>query len=205
MGGRVGALWRAAERWIEGINRAAGFVGALCLLAAALIVTEGVVIRKVLGWSTTWQIELSVFLLMYACFVGAAYAQTREGHLNVDLILVYFSPRARERLLLAAAVCGCALCAVIAAYSWPMWWEAWIRDEHSESLWGPPLWIPHLFLPLGMTLLFLQYLVTIARKVRQLREGTFETEAVRAELREIELPGAGGPAPDRREGEGRHG
>lgn len=192
----AGGAWRRVERFIEGLNKVTGYLGALCLLAAALIVTEGVVVRKVLGMSTIWQIELSIFLLIYACFVGAAFAQTREGHLNVDLLIVYFPPRARELLLLAAACLSCLLCALIAWYSWPMWWEALVKREHSESLWGPPLWIPYLFLPLGMTLLFLQYLVTIARKVRALREGTYEEEAVRTELREIEIPVTEDPGGD---------
>ncbi len=194
-------LWSRFEAAVEGLSRITGYLGALCVLAAALIVTEGVVVRKVLGWSTTWQIELSVFLLMYACFVGAAYAQTREGHLNVDLLIVYFSPRAREILIIVVSVLSWALCGLIAWYAWPMWWEAVVHNDHSESLWGPPLWIPYFFLPFGMTLLFLQYVVTIVRKIKVLREGTFEAEVTRAELREIEIPPPAG-APEGREPDG---
>ncbi|NOY46310.1 MAG: TRAP transporter small permease [Deltaproteobacteria bacterium] len=184
----AGGVWRRFEAAVERLSRLTGYLGAVSVLAAALIVTEGVVVRKVLGWSTTWQIELSVFLLMYACFVGAAYAQTREGHLNVDLLIVHFSPRAREILIIVVSVLSWALCGLIAWYAWPMWWEAVVHNDHSESLWGPPLWIPYFFLPFGMTLLFLQYVVTIVRKIKVLREGTFETEVTRAELREIEIP-----------------
>ncbi len=187
-----GAMWARFEAAIEALSRFTGYLGALAILGAALVVSEGVVVRKVLGWSATWQIELSVFLLMYACFVGAAYAQTREGHLNVDLLLVYFSPKTREYLLLGAAVLSWALCGVIAWYAWPMWWEALVEGEHSESLWGPPLWIPYLFLPVGMTLLFLQYLVTIARRIRRIRERAYESRVVRSELRDIEIPAEGG-------------
>ncbi len=194
-------LWSRFEAAVEGLSRLTGYLGAVSVLAAALIVTEGVVVRKVLGWSTTWQIELSVFLLMYACFVGAAYAQTREGHLNVDLLIVYFSPRAREILIIVVSVLSWALCGLIACYAWPMWWEAVVHNDHSESLWGPPLWIPYFFLPFGMTLLFLQYVVTIVRKIKVLREGTFEAEVVRAELREIEIPPVAG-APEGRDDDG---
>jgi TRAP-type C4-dicarboxylate transport system permease small subunit len=181
-------LWNKIETIIEGLSKITGFLGAFALLAAALIVTEGVVIRKVLGWSTTWQIELSVFLLIYACFVGAAYAQINEHHLNVDLMIIHLPSRAREIVLLITAIISACVCVIMAVYSWPMWWESLIRNEHSESLWGPPLWIPYLFLPLGMTLLFLQYLVHIAKKIRLLRSGAYEKEAVRTELKEIEIP-----------------
>lgn len=184
-------VWSKIEWLIEVLSKITGFLGAFALLAAALIVTEGVVIRKVLGWSTTWQIELSVFLLIYACFVGAAYAQINEHHLNVDLVIIHLSPRVREIVLLISAFVSAIVCVILAVYSWPMWWESLIRNEHSESLWGPPLWIPYLFLPLGMTLLFLQYLVHIAKKIRLLKSGAYDEDAVRAELKEIEIPSAG--------------
>lgn len=181
-------LWRRIESLIEGLSTVTGFLGAFSLLAAGLVVTEGVVVRKILGASTTWQIEFSVFLLIYACFVGAAYAQMGEHHLNVDLVIVHLPPRAREIVLIITAIVSCIVCFILAFYSWPMWWESWVNNEHSESLWGPPLWIPYLFLPLGMTLLFLQYLVHIARKVRGFRDKAYEDEVVRTELKDIKLP-----------------
>jgi len=173
---------------VEKLSGITGLLGALAILAAALIVTEGVIIRKVFGASTIWQIELSVFLLIYACFVGAAFAQRREHHLNVDLIIIHLSPKSRELVLLVASILSCLVCAVLAVYSWPMWWEALIAGEHSESLWGPPLWIPYLFLPLGMSLLFFQYLVQIRRKIRLIRTESYDQEVVRTELKEVQIP-----------------
>ncbi len=128
--------WRRIETLIEGLSKITGILGALSVLAAAIITTEAVVVRKILGWSTTWQIELSVFLLMYACFVGAAYAQMGEHHLNIDLIIINLSPKIREIVLLIAAIVSCAMCLIVARYAWPMWWEAFIRNEHSESRGG---------------------------------------------------------------------
>jgi TRAP-type C4-dicarboxylate transport system permease small subunit len=69
-----------------------------------------------------------------------------------------------------------------------MWWESLVNKEHSESLWGPPLWIPYLFLPLGMTLLFLQYLVYIWKKIDALRKGQIEDHVKPSELTDVELP-----------------
>lgn len=180
--------WARFSRIVEKASQATGMLGALAILGAALVVTEGVMVRKVLGQSTIWQIEFSVFLLMYACFVGAALAQKRKSHLNVDLVVIHLSPKAREVVLLVAAMISCLLCLVLAVYSWPMWWQAVAANEHSESLWGPALWIPYIFLPLGMTLLFLQYLVQIVDTIKEIREGTYEVEAVRTELKEVEIP-----------------
>jgi TRAP-type C4-dicarboxylate transport system permease small subunit len=188
MGDKDQGFWNRLEAVVIVLSKVTGLIGAIFLLAAALVTTEGVLVRKILGWSTTWQIELSVFLLMYACFVGAAYAQMGEHHLNIDLLIIYLPPRIRETLLIITGILSCAICVVIAWYAWPMWWDAVLLNEHSESLWGPPMWIPYLFLPLGLTLLFLQSVVQLRRKITALRAGVYEKETVRTELKDIEIP-----------------
>jgi TRAP-type C4-dicarboxylate transport system permease small subunit len=175
-------LGRTLAGLINGLSYATGAVAALSLVAAAVVVTEGVLVRKLLGVSTIWQIEASVYLLMYACFVGAAFAQMNDHHLNVDLVIIHLTPRSREITLIAVSIVSCAVSGVIAWYAWPMWWEAVVRGDHSESLWGPPLWIPYFFIPFGMTLLFLQYLVSISNKMILLRKGSIAEDATRFEL-----------------------
>ena len=149
--------------------------------------TEGIIVRKVFGLSTVWQIEASVFLLIFAVFVGAPFVQKNEHHLNVDLVLIHLSPKTRELTLIVVSIITCILAAILAWFAWPMWWEAIVGNEHTESLWGPPLWIPYLFLPLGMSLLFLQYIVYIMRKIKSLRKGDIAEETTRFELKDIDL------------------
>ncbi len=176
----------AMARVINLLTDVTGWLAAASLVVSALVVTEGIVVRKVFGASTIWQIEASVFLLIYTVFAGAPLVQKNEHHLNVDLILVHLSPRVREMVLIAVSIITAALVAILAWYAWPMWWEALWANEHSESLWGPPLWIPYLFLPLGMTLLFLQYLVYIGGKIKALRQGSYTQQVTPAEFRDIE-------------------
>jgi TRAP-type C4-dicarboxylate transport system permease small subunit len=172
---------------IEGLTHLTGWIAALSLVAAAIIVTEGVIVRKVFGVSTIWQIEASVFLLIFVVFTGAAFVQKNEHHLNVDLVVIYLSPRTREVTLIVVSIISCILAVVLAWYAWPMWWEAVVNKEHSESLWGPPLWIPYLFLPLGMTLLFFQYILYIRDKISALRSGEFKQETERFEIKDLDI------------------
>lgn len=174
LGGRFATI-------VNGLSRLSGSAAAICIVAAAFVVTEGVLARKLFGASTIWQIEASVFLLMFAVFVGAPFVQKGEHHLNVDLLLIHLSQRARTILLLVVSMLTCLLAAVLAWYAWPMWWESVVENEHSESLWSPPMWIPHFFLPFGMTLLALQYVVQIAGRVRALARGDIEQEIERPE------------------------
>lgn len=180
-------LGRILNRIIDGLTYLTGWIAALCLVSAAIIVTEAVLVRKILGISTIWQIEASVYLLMFTVFAGAPFVQKNEHHLNVDLVIIHLSPRTREIVLIIVSIITCLLAALLAWYAWPMWWETVVRNEHSESLWGPPLWIPYFFLPLGMTLLFLQYIVGIRDKIVNLKKGDITEEAKRFELKDIDI------------------
>ena len=175
---------------IEALSSITGGIAALCIAGAALVVTEGIIARKVFGLSAVWQIEASVFMLIFACFVGSPFVQKNEHHLNVDLVLVYLSPKTREVVLIVVSIITCILAGMLAWFAWPMWWEAYEFDWHSESLWGPPLWIPYFFLPFGMLLLLFQYIVYIIKKITSLRKSEIAEEAKRFELKDIEIPEA---------------
>ena len=180
-------VWRTLQRVVEGLSSITGGIAALSIVAAALVVTEGIITRKVLGLSAIWQIEASVFLLIFATFVGAPFVQKNEHHLNVDLVLIYLSPKTREIVLIVVSIITLLLAGLLAFFGWPMWWEAVIRNDHSYSLWGPPLWIPYFFIPFGMSLLLFQYSVQIIKKIVSLRKGMLTEEATRMELREVQI------------------
>jgi TRAP-type C4-dicarboxylate transport system permease small subunit len=40
----------------------------------------------------------------------------------------------------------------------PWWWETWASNQTTSSMWRARLWIPYLAVPVGLTVLCLQYL-----------------------------------------------
>ncbi len=183
-------VFRIVLRFIEAITGVSGWIAALCLVVSAMVVTEAVVARKLFGVSTIWQTETSIFMLIFVVFVGAGFVQKNEKHLNVDLVIIHLPVKVREITVIVVSITSCMLSGIIAFFSWPMWWEAVIRNEHSESLWGPPLWIPYLFLPLGMSILFLQYVSYIHKKIVRLKKG--EVGGIkRIEIKDIEIKRGG--------------
>ena len=162
-------LLSRVELAIEGINEFTGYLCGVFILAASIIIAEAVFVRKVLEQSTTWQSELSVYLLMAAAFIGAAYTQKHEGHIGVDLVTAHLPAKTRRIMDTAGSIIGLIVTVVIARYAWPMWWSAIEANEHSESYWGPHLGFPYIIIPLGMSLVALQYLVRIRRNAAQVR------------------------------------
>jgi TRAP-type C4-dicarboxylate transport system permease small subunit len=153
------------------VSEASGIICALSILLSAGVLTYEVITRYVLKTPTIWEIEFSVFLLIMATFVGSAYGLKNGAHIHIDLITHLLPPRIQVRLSLLTSIVALLFCTLLAWMGWDMWWEATVKGWRSDSLWGPPLWVPYLFLPLGMTLLCLQYLVHISNLWSGLKSG----------------------------------
>ena len=148
-------------RLLAVINSVIVALSSVALVVASLVLTYSVLSRYFLHLSTDWQDELSVFLIVGAVFMSAAAIQARRGHIGIEAIVGLLSPRVNHWRQLAVDVASFLFCAFFAWKSWLLLDEAWTENFHSESTWGPPLWIPYSLMTVGMTLLSLQLLLQI--------------------------------------------
>ena len=138
-----------------------GILSIFLLLSAVVVVCHLVFVRYALGASAIWQHEFVTFALIGATFLGSPYVLLMRGHVNVDLLPLYLGQRGRVALALLASGISLALCLVVAVTGFQWWHEAWAGGWRGDTVWAPPLWIPWLSLPLGMTLISLQYIADI--------------------------------------------
>jgi TRAP-type C4-dicarboxylate transport system permease small subunit len=111
--------------------------------------------------STDWQDELSVFLIVGAVFMSSAAIQERRGHVAIEAIVSVLPAGVNHARQIVVDGASFAFCAFFAWKSWSLLDEAWTENFHSESTWGPPLWIPYSLMTVGMALLAVQILVQI--------------------------------------------
>lgn len=154
-------------RWVDGVSEVAGYLSGACIFIATLVICYAVVLRA-MGHSTVWQTELAVYLLIFVTFVGGAYGLKHGSHVNVDLLLNRLGPVGRLVLQSVGVLLSLVLIVAVGWRSFHTWWEATQQGWTSSTAWNPPLTYPYAILPLGMALVALQYLVILARSVREL-------------------------------------
>ena len=160
-------LLRGVLQKIENLNRALYYISSLAILLSAFILTYEVIVRYILRVPTIWEIESSVYLTIMATYLGAAYGLKDGAHINIDMLIRLLPKGITEKLSLITSMLSLVFCLLLAWKGWVMWWEATAKGWRSESLWGPPLTIPYFFLPLGMTLLCLQYVSLISEIIEK--------------------------------------
>jgi TRAP-type C4-dicarboxylate transport system permease small subunit len=154
------------ERIFDRVNQVIVIISSIALVAAACVLTYSVASRYFLHFSTDWQDELSVFLIVGAVFMSAAAIQARRGHVAIEAIVGLLPPRLNAVRQWLVDVASLVFCGYFAWKSWTLLDEAWVENYHSGSTWGPPLWIPYSLMAVGMTLLSLQLLFQAAKPLR---------------------------------------
>src|SRR6201987_5535668 len=103
-GGGVSASDAPADRALAAINRVIVILSSIALLLAGFVLTYSVVVRYFLKYSTDWQDEMSVFLIVRAVFMSAGAIQAQRGHVAIEAIVGLLPDRTnRLRILLVDA------------------------------------------------------------------------------------------------------
>ena len=159
----------ALDRAMAWVNRALLVPCMLALLAAAGILTYGVLARYFFKIATDWQDEAAVFLLVGATFLSGAYVQSQRGHIGIEALGGILPPVVNRWRLMLVDAASSGFCLFFAWKSWTLLHEAWAEGQTSTSSWGPPLWIPYSLMAVGMSLVGLQLLLHFMARVAALR------------------------------------
>src|SRR5215469_13197622 len=151
----------AADRILALVNYVVVKASSAALVAAGFVLTYSVIVRYFLKISTDWQDEMSVFLIVGAVFMSSAAVQALRGHVAIEAIVGLLPARVNRARQIVVDCASFVFCAFFAWKSWVLLAEAWTENFHSESTWGPPLWIPYSLMTVGMTLLAVQLLMQI--------------------------------------------
>jgi TRAP-type C4-dicarboxylate transport system permease small subunit len=143
------------------VSRVAGVSGALLIGLAVLVICDMVIERYVFNLTTIWQIDVVTYCVVGATFIGSSYVLMTRGHVNVDILPLHVSPRARYWLALVTGLVALAFCVAIFVLCTIYWYAAFTENWLSNTVWRARLWIPYLSMPIGLGLVVLQYLVEL--------------------------------------------
>jgi TRAP-type C4-dicarboxylate transport system permease small subunit len=149
------------SRLLSRVNQLIVIVSSAALVVAAFVLTYSVASRYFFHFSTDWQDELSVFLIVGAVFMSSAAIQARRGHVAIEAIVAVLPPKVNRVRHVLVDIASFVFCAYFSWKSWTLLHEAWVDNYHSGSTWGPPLWIPYSLMAVGMTLLSIQILLQV--------------------------------------------
>ncbi|WP_219999880.1 TRAP transporter small permease subunit [Halomonas sp. LBP4] len=150
-------------RLMDQLSRATAFLAAAFFIAGVVVVCQMVFVRYILGESTSWQTEFTVFSVTAAMLLGSPYVLMTGGHVAITLLPDAIGGVIGKLMRLIAALFGLGFCLALAYASWIYVAEAWHGGWTTGSVWNPVLWPALLPMAVGISLLTLQYVAEILR------------------------------------------
>lgn len=160
------ALSRAIDRFNEMIGKSVGWLILVAILVSAINAT----VRKVFNTSSNAWLELQWYLFGAAFLLAAAYTLKQNEHIRIDIIYGMFSRRVQHWIdLLGHLFFLMPFCILMIVYFIPYLGQSYRSGEVSNNAGGLPLWPAKSLLLIGFTLLALQGISEIIKKIAVMR------------------------------------
>ena len=170
----MGALLKLAGL----IDRANEWVGKLVgwlVLAAVLISAGNAIMRKAFDISSNAYLEIQWYLFAAVFMLGSGYVFLRNAHVRIDFIATKLSRRTNAIIdVLGILLFIIPLCLILIYLSWPVFERAWVSGEMSQNAGGLIRWPVFLLVPLGFSILALQCVSELIKRVAFLTGHTKE-------------------------------
>jgi TRAP-type mannitol/chloroaromatic compound transport system permease small subunit len=140
------------------------------ILAVTIISALNAIIRKAFDVSSNAWLELQWYLFAAVFLLAAGYVFLKNAHVRIDFISSRLSARARNWIDVIGIVAFLIpLCLIVIRLSWPLFYNAYVSGEMSQNAGGLIRWPVFLMIPLGFSLLLLQAISELIKRIAFLR------------------------------------
>jgi len=166
---------------IDAINEKFGVIANWTVLLACLISAGNAAVRYAISESSNGWLEIQWYLFTATVMFGGPYALKMNEHVRVDLFYGMASERTRIWIdIIGGVLFLLPICVILTYFTWGWFVQSWEIHEVSSNAGGLIRWPVKLMLPVGFSLMALQGISEIIKRVAALRHviaGEFKYEA----------------------------
>lgn len=152
---------------IELFNKSIALLGGAILFIAAIITTYDVFLRFIFNEPTSWALEIAQYCLLYATFLGAAYAFKKDLYISVDVITNLLPRFIKTRLIFLGYVVAMLLFLILSWHAGKFTLMCFKKGWTEPTSLQTPMWIPLIIIPIGGIFIALQNLILLIRKGKE--------------------------------------
>ena len=151
---------------IDAINERVGKTVYWLVLVAVLVSAGNAIIRKLFNMSSNAFLEAQWYLFSAVFLLCSGFTLLRNEHVRIDVITGRLSPKAQAWIDVFGTVFFLLPMALLFIYlSWPVFVRTYTHGEISTNAGGLMIWPARLLVPIGFTLLSLQGLSELLKRV----------------------------------------
>jgi TRAP-type mannitol/chloroaromatic compound transport system permease small subunit len=156
----------ALSRLIDRVSDRIGQTVYWLILVTVLISAANAVVRKAFNYSSNSFLEIQWYLFSLIFLFCAGYTLKNNEHVRIDIITGRLSARARAGIDIFGTLFFLFPMAILIMWlSWPVFVDAYSRNEVSTNAGGLIIWPARLLVPIGFFLLILQGLSELIKRI----------------------------------------
>ena len=154
---------------IDAVNERFGYIANYLVLFASLISAGNAGSRYLFSESSNGWLEIQWYMFAGMVLLGAPYTLKMNEHVRVDLLYGMVSERTRIWIDIVGGVLFLLpICIILTYFTWPWFVDSWRIDETSSNAGGLIRWPVKLILPVGFSLMALQGISELIKRVEAL-------------------------------------
>jgi TRAP-type mannitol/chloroaromatic compound transport system permease small subunit len=154
------------SRLIDRLNERIGQAFYWLVLVTVLISAANAVVRKVFNYSSNGLLEIQWYLFSAIFLLLAGYTLLRNEHVRIDVISSRLSKRAQAWIDILGTLFFLLPMAILLMWlSWPVFVDAYQRNEVSTNAGGLIIWPARLLVPVGFFLLVAQGVSELVKRI----------------------------------------
>jgi TRAP-type mannitol/chloroaromatic compound transport system permease small subunit len=158
------------SRWIDKLSTGIGKITMWLILATTLISAGNAIVRKAFDISSNSLLEIQWYLFAAVFMLGAGYGFLKNSHVRIDFISSKLSDRTRNWVdVFGILFVLFPFCILLINLSWPSFVGAYQSGEMSSNAGGLIRWPAYLLVPVGFTLLMMQGVSELIKRIAYLR------------------------------------
>jgi TRAP-type C4-dicarboxylate transport system permease small subunit len=150
---------KTIERVIAFLSKLSAWISGIFVILMILLITLEVTGRKLFGFSTLVSDEFSGYMLALITFMGAAYTVKTEGFTRMELIYLRFKGKGRWVFNVVINLIALVFLLIVDYWIWVFVLSSYRAETKSISIVQTPLFIPQIFMGLGVTLLVFEVIL----------------------------------------------
>jgi len=156
-------------RIADGISDVAGYIAKWLVLLACAVSAGNAVVRYLFSYSSNGLLEIQWYMFGGIVLLGAAQTLRLNEHVRVDLLYSNVSDRTRLWIdIFGFTFFLLPVMGYLVSLTWPFFYNSFKSGEMSMNAGGLILWPAKLLLPLGFSLLFLQGVAELVKRIAAL-------------------------------------
>ncbi len=157
---------------IDKITQWCAVASSILIAGMMLIIVYDVIMRYFFNKPTVWVQVVSEYLLVYICFLAAAWILRNGGHIRIGLLIDSLKPRNQALMNSITTTIGTLVCLTLLWQSSERLWKLIREGTQPLLVFSFPDWTIYIVIPVGSLLLTIHFARKIYDSVLTLRKSS---------------------------------